>query len=136
MNSSIEHLSQAITPECAGIIWLTNKKLDYSMSGVYEFNYLLDGLLTKSIASSEQSPGPNLFIAQNFGNSFFLGHSIVTNLNELDVIKKHLTVVNSMIDENKTVLFYNDVEAFSAEEIQSNLSKKFNHIRFSELRLN
>jgi hypothetical protein len=45
MSLGIKHLSQNITPDTSGIIWLTDDPLDYKTPGVYEFNYLLDGML-------------------------------------------------------------------------------------------
>lgn len=137
MNSSIENLSQSITPDCAGIIWLTDKNLNYSTNRVYEFNYLLDGLLTKSITSGQDhNDAPNLFIAQNFGDSFFVGHSVIKSINDLSKIQKHLTVVNNMITEKKFVLIYNDCSDLNIEKIFDYLSNRFSSITFNRLTFN
>lgn len=133
---SIENLSQSIPPECAGIVWLTDKKLDFSMRGVYEFNYLLNGLLTKSIVNVDShNQDGHLFIAKNFGKSFFISHNIIEKLSELDRIQKHLTVVKNSINEQKVVLIYIDSEKCDNEQIKSSLSKLFKNINFDLLNL-
>ena len=53
MNTAIEHLSKHISSETSGILWLTDTVLDYKTPGVYEFNYLLDGILLKRITQNK-----------------------------------------------------------------------------------
>ena len=59
MSLGIKHLSQNITPDTSGIIWLTDDPLDYKTPGVYEFNYLLDGMLIKSITKNSNENHQN-----------------------------------------------------------------------------
>ena len=85
MKTGIEHLSHLVSPKTSGIIWLTDDFLGPSLVGLYELNYLLDGLLTKTLSSDQEKSESksNFFLAENFGNPFFVGHSVISNKDDL-----------------------------------------------------
>jgi hypothetical protein len=71
MTELINSLSQKISPNVAGIIWLTDKKITLETKGLYELNYLFNGLLIKSIINREDSNNKDFFfISTSFGKEF------------------------------------------------------------------
>jgi hypothetical protein len=137
VKSNIEFLSKMITPNCSGIIWLTDKELDFEMSGVYEFNYLLNGLLTKSIANEEETNEKgHLFLAENFGRPFFISHNVISDKNDLANVQKHLEVASPLFSETAEVFVFNKSNKASNKNIVKDLSKKFKNIQFENLEIN
>jgi hypothetical protein len=70
MSDLINNISPQISPESAGIIWVTDEKLSLSTPGLYEINYLFNGLIVKSIINRKDAAvaKDNYFISENFGN--------------------------------------------------------------------
>ena len=133
MESKIDFLSKTITPNCAGIIWLTQEEIDFTSPGVYEFNYLLNGLITKSISNNLRSG--HLFMAENFGRTFFIGHNIVKESSELENVYQHLNVVKNLIPQDSTVLIFNpeNKQTNKNQSLNKALAKKFENINFKYL---
>jgi hypothetical protein len=105
---SISNLSQTITTNSAGIIWLTDEDLNYDLKGVYEFNYLLDGLLLKTIENNDESnKNHNFFLTTNFGKSFFIGHIKITNKNDLNLINQHIKLAIPLLKNQNEICIYN-----------------------------
>ncbi|RLA61898.1 MAG: hypothetical protein DRQ89_10380 [Epsilonproteobacteria bacterium] len=70
MNKS---LTEAITPEYLGIIWVTKDQLLEKPEKFDQIDYLFNGLITKSMAQNS-SGKKGLFMGNSFGHPFFLAH--------------------------------------------------------------
>ena len=55
MKELINTISQLINPNTAGLISLTDENLTLETKGLYEINYLFNGLLIKSIMDKATS---------------------------------------------------------------------------------
>ncbi len=139
MNLDIKHLSGHITPTTAGIIWLTDKQLNFQSPGIYEFNYLLNGILLKTISQQkEEHKKParfNFFLAENFGNPFFIGHIIVEDKDDLKKINKHFEAANSFLKEGATIYIYNKSQNTANTNVLKELSKKYPQYEFENLNI-
>lgn len=136
MQSKIEILSKTISPNCYGIIWLTSDSLKFSDPGVYEFNYLLNGLVTKNIRNNTKDG--HLFMSESFGHPFFISHNVINESADIQKIHQHLNVASNLIGEGCTVLIYNQSGQHSEKkyDLEKSLAKKFQHVKFKNLTLN
>lgn len=128
-DSSIAYLSSAVTPNCSGIIWLTKDELNFMTPGVYEFNYLLNGQVTKSISNKSQNG--HLFMAQSFGRPFFVSHNLINSKNDFEKVYQHLNVASNILPDNTTVLIFNQTD----HNIEKQLSNKYQQVNFKYLNL-
>lgn len=83
MNKS---LSEAITPEYLGIIWVTPNSLHENPENFEQIDYFFNGLITRSMAQNPEDK-KGLFMGNSYGHSFFLAHFNENNPNfenELD----------------------------------------------------
>lgn len=131
----IEEFSQRINTDTVGILWLTDATLAYDSPGAYEINYLLDGVLTQSLAA--QTPGEeaaesssNFFLGKSFGMPFFVGHVVFKSKKDLDKILKALETAKPFIQENKQVYLLNNSEAASSQSILKDIQKKYSDVSF------
>lgn len=136
MDKRIPDLSQYITPETAGIIWFTDGPLKYSTPGVYEFNYLLDGLLVKSMEeNSEKINSSNYFLGDSFGLPFFIGHCVIEKKSDFDLIHNHFKLSESFIKENSTVYIYNKSQNTANINVLKELKSKYKMVEFKHLNI-
>lgn len=136
MDNSISILSQHITPTTAGIFWFTDTPLDYKSSGVYEFNYLLDGLVVKALEENvERNNKSNYFLGENFGNPFFIGHVVVENKSDFHTVYSHYQVAQSFIQENSTIYIYNKSKNTANINILKELKAKYPLVEFKNLNI-
>ena len=135
MDNPIEHLSRLITSETAGIIWLTDKVLDSELHGVYEFNYLTNGLLTKSIQSkSDKKENANFFISESFGQSFFLSHLVVEKTSDIQTMYKNMELAKPLISDTVSLVYvFNKSNNTKGTNILNELTKRYSGIRFEIL---
>ena len=131
----IKHLSQNISPDTCGIIWLTDDKLDYQSPGFYEFNYLLDGSIAKNINSLHSESQTSLFFGQNFGKSFFISHNIVKDKESLKQMYNVYKVANSALRENEKIYIFNRSKNTANVNILKELSKKYSQYQFENLNI-
>lgn len=127
-----------VSPSVSGIIWLTDKFLSPSLIGLYELNYLVNGLLTKSISSNEgeKNSKSNFFLAESFGNPFFVGHSVVENKKDLENMFKHIELGKPLFGEQKMHIFiYNRSKNTANYNVLKELSSKFKNITFENLNI-
>ena len=137
-NYEIEHLSHLVSPKTSGIIWLTDNYLGPGLVGIYELNYLLDGLLTKTLSSKyeERKSKSNFFLADNFGNPFFVGHSVIENKDDLNNMFKHIELIGPLFEKDAIEIFiYNRSKNTANYNVLKELSKKFKHISFKNLNI-
>ena len=136
MDKRIPDLSQFITPETSGIIWFTDEPLDYSSPGVYEFNYLLDGLLVRSLEeNTERTNKSNFFLGESFGIPFFIGHTVIKEKKDFQSIYDHFKISESFIKENSTIYIYNKSQNTANINVLKELKNKFNSIEFKHLNI-
>lgn len=138
MKSNIEYLSRSITPTCSGIIWLTDEHLNQSISGLYEFNYLLDGLLTKSLLDQierEEKQNNNFFFSSNFGKPFFIGHSVIKGSQDLKQIHENLKLALPLIPEDSEIFILNKSKNTANINIEKELTQKYKNIKFEHLNI-
>lgn len=138
----IDHLSHLVSPTTSGIIWLTDDNLSTTLPGVYELNYLMNGLLTKSIAVKEQKAesNSNFFLADNFGNPFFLGHTVVSSRDDLKNMHKHIELAKPLFNNNQNenqieVYIFNRSKNTANVNILKELSHKYREIKFENLNI-
>ena len=138
MSLGIKHLSQHITPETSGIIWLTDGDLDYQTPGVYEFNYLLDGMLIKTItknATNNESNKSNFFLGENFGTPLFIGHLKVTEKSDVKIMYDQMKIAISIIKENSTIYIFNRAKNTANINILKELTNKYKNYTFKNLNI-
>lgn len=134
----IEHLSHLVSPKTSGIIWLTDNFLGPGLAGIYELNYLLDGLLTKTLSSKyeEKKSKSNFFLADNFGNPFFVGHSVIETKSDLENMFKHIELIAPLFKEDSIEIFiYNRSKNTANYNVLKELTAKFKHISFKNLNI-
>jgi hypothetical protein len=134
----IDHLSHLVSPTTSGIIWLTDDDLNSKLPGVYELNYLMNGLLTKSIAAKAQQTesSSNFFLAENFGNPFFLGHSVVLSKEDLKNMHKHIELAKPLFNDiNIEIYIFNRSKNTANTNILKELSHKYRDIKFENLNI-
>jgi len=146
MNTGIDHISHLIKSNTAGIIWLTDDFLGPQLVGMYELNYLLNALVTKSISvqlDSHQSKS-NYFLGENFGNPFFVGHSVINSKDDLKNMYKHLELslplfqadtANEESQEDIEIFIYNRSKNTANFNVLKELSKKYSTITFHNLNI-
>lgn len=138
LKTGIEHLSHLVSPKTSGIIWLTDDYLGPNLVGIYELNYLLDGLLTKTLSTKhEEEPSKsNFFLAENFGNPFFVGHSVVNNKDDLKNMFKHIELGKPLFPNKQIEVFiYNRSKNTANYNVLKELSNKFKDIYFKNLNI-
>lgn len=136
----IDHLSHLVSPTTSGIIWLTDDTLNSNLAGVYELNYLMNGLLTKSIAAkdSQSKSSSNFFLAENFGNPFFLGHSVISTKEDLKNMHKHIELARPLFNGNEDaieVYIFNRSKNTANTNVLKELSHKYKDIKFENLNI-
>lgn len=136
MKLGIKHLSNNITAETVGIIWLTDEELSYNSPGVYEFNYLLNGTLIKALEKLDQSKqSVNYFLGENFGNPLFIGHAVIHNKDDIRNVYEHLKISTNFINENSQVYIYNRSQNTANLNVLKLLCEKYPNIIFENLNI-
>ncbi len=106
-NLNLEHFAKAITAQTGGIVWLTDEELSINSPGVFEFNYLLDGVILKSLNQKNQNRNQHFFLGENFGKAIFIGHTVFKNKDDLKKINDHFNIASSMLLENSSIFIFN-----------------------------
>lgn len=139
MRKSIEHLSKHISSDTSGILWLTDSTLNYDTPGVFEFNYLLDGILLKRIAQNEELPPEkrksNFFLGQNFGEPIFISHVLVEHKNDLKMSFNHLETAIPLIKNNKTIQIFNRSKNTANINVLKEFTQKYKDLNFEILNI-
>lgn len=139
MNTAIEHLSKHVSSDTGGIIWLTDCPLDFESPGVYEFNYLLDGILLKKIAENKDTEvankKSNFFLGQNFGRPFFISHVLIKDKKDIEIMYQHIEMANPILQENCIIHIFNRSKNTAHINILKELSHKFQKFSFQNLNI-
>lgn len=137
-SSLLVQLSNFISPHTAGILWLTDEPLNTKLNCVYEFNYLTNGLLTKSIQNKESmtKPNANFFVTKSFGNPFFLSHSVISEKEDIKNIYNHIEMAKPLVSEKvNEVYIFNRSSNTRNFNILKELTKRYDTIDFKTLNL-
>lgn len=136
MNLGIKHLSQNITANTAGILWLTDEQLDFKTPGIYEFNYLLNGVLIKSIEKIDlEKQSNNFFLGENFGNPLFVGHIVFKDKSDLNKLYDQLKISKDFIKEDSLIYIFNKSKNTANMNILKILNEKYKTIKFEILNI-
>jgi hypothetical protein len=141
MSNSIENLSRLITSDTSGVIWLTDTPLANDLDGVYEFNYLTNGLLTKSIQNQQSDKDSNnFFITENFGASFFLSHLLCGQSSDTKAdfkeVYNQIEMAKPIFKDNGRIIYvYNKSSKIDGIKLLKELSKRYSEIEFIQLTL-
>jgi hypothetical protein len=138
MNNGIEHLSHLVSPTTSGIVWLTDEYLTPSLVGLYELNYLVNGLLVKSISSnkSDIDVKSNFFLAENFGNPFFLAHSVIKEKKDRENMFNQIKLVTPLFDHQEMHIYiFNRSKNTANYNVLKELSTKHTDLTFENLNI-
>ena len=136
MNLGIKHLSSNITPNTAGILWLTDDDLNYQTPGVFEFNYLLNGVLIKSLDNKIQSRQKNhFFLGDNFGKPLFIGHAVIKMKDDIKNLYEHIKISENFLNENSQIYIFNKSQNTANLNVLKLLSEKYRNIHFEILNI-
>jgi len=133
----IEHLSQHINPETRGIVWLTDELLDFNSPGAYEINYLLNGILTKSLSDSnhQDKHTNNFYLGENFGNPFFVAHAVINEKDDLSQLDDTINLAKPFITDKTQVYILNRSKNTANINVLKELGKKYQNITFAHLNI-
>lgn len=137
MNLGIKHLSKSITPNTTGILWLTDEPLSFKTTGVYEFNYLLNGILIESLSESSDrnAPSQNFFLGENFESKLFIGHVVIKEKKDIQIMHQLIKLAESLIHERSQIFIFNRSKNTANVNILKELSQKYPAIIFENLNI-
>jgi hypothetical protein len=135
MSTGIKHLSQSITPETAGVLWLTDEELNFESPGVYEFNYLLDGMLLKKLSQDQEKSKSNFYLGENFGSTIFIGHTIVKDRADISQMYNQISLAQPMIKEQSTIFVFNKSKNTANINLLKELSSRYKSYNFENLNI-
>lgn len=140
MSLGIKHLSKSITTNTIGIVWLTDDNLDFSTPGVYEFNYLLDGVLLESLSENKNSDASprhqqNYFLGDNFDSKLFIGHVVIKDKKDIKKMYDVISLSSAMVSKDSQILIFNRSKNTANVNILKELSQKYPDILFENLNI-
>ena len=137
MNLGIKHLSKSITPNTTGILWLTDEPLSFKTPGVYEFNYLLNGILIESLSESanRDSPTQSFFLGENFESKIFIGHLVIEEKKNIQNMFALVDLAENLIHEHSQIFIFNRSKNTANVNILKELSQKYPDIVFENLNI-
>lgn len=139
MNLGIKHLSKSITPKTAGILWLTDEGLNFKTPGVYEFNYLLNGVIIESLTKAKENNLPqesqNFFLSDNFESKFFIAHLVIDQKQDIKKMFELLKLAKSLLSNEPQILIFNRSKNTANVNVLKELSQKSPDIIFENLNI-
>ena len=135
MALELNDLSQNIDLNTAGILWLTDDVLTHNTPGVYEFNYLLNGILIKSLSDSttKSEQKANFYLGESFGRPLFLGHVVIKDKQDFDKTYNHIEIASTLIQQNSQIFIFNRSKNTANINVLKNLSTRFKDFEFKNL---
>lgn len=115
-------LSQ-VTPLTKGLLWITNSPISVEKPFYKDVDYLLNGLLTATLKTSEAS-GSHVLISENFGHTFYV---IVGSEISDSEIKNYFELIKPQLAGESNILFIDECMSFAKiqklapEEIKSKI---------------
>lgn len=130
MTNTLYSITPLVKPQTSGIIWMTKNVLTRETLGVYEINYLLNGLLIQSLESGLSQQDKNLYFSENFGNHFFIGHINASAGSTLESIYNFFDMVKDQLENHSEILFLCEEQNKESVKIFETLEKKFHDYQF------
>lgn len=138
-DSGIERLSQLINPDTCGILWLTDDVLTYDSPGAYEINYLLNGILTKTLANEEgagaRERGATFFLGENFGKPFFVGHTLIEEKKDFQKVFKSMETASPFFAAGSQIYILNKSKNTANLNVLKELKNKYKDVNFEHLNI-
>jgi hypothetical protein len=112
-----------VTPLTKGLLWFTNGEINRQKPFYKDVDYLLNGLLTATL-NSTNSKGPHVLVGENFGNQFFV---IVGEIVEEKAIKNYFELIKPQLNGESDLLLidecnsFSTIRSFAPEEIKSKI---------------
>lgn len=101
MTDLYSKLQFQLTPNLAGLVWITNEELSERPNGFNELDYFFDGLLThfskNPLNDQSQRFNKTFFSTEAFGKAFSLTHLKVTD----EKIEKELDAIFNVLHVNQ-----------------------------------
>ena len=97
-----------VTPLTKGIIWLTSGSISAQKKFYKEIDYLLNGLLTATLAS--QPDFSHVLVSENFGQTFYVFAG--SNAQAKD-IESFLELIKSQLEAENNVLLIDEKDSFN-----------------------
>ena len=113
-------LTEVITPDYLGIIWVTKEKLNEKPKIYKEIDYLFDGLITRSLTKSSPTK-KSLYMGKSYGHPFFLAHFEENNSDFNKDMEETIKMVSKLKTNSKNILVISE--------------QKFNFKRFQNFHL-
>ncbi len=139
MNLGIKHLSENIQASTAGVLWLTDDFLSLKSQGLYEFNYLLNGVLIENLnITSEQKISQkkqSFFLGTNFENPFFIGHVVIEEKEGIGAMHNHLLLAQTILKQNSEIFIFNRSKNTAGVNLLKELTTKYPQIKFLNLNI-
>ncbi|TDJ07365.1 MAG: hypothetical protein E2O68_03675 [Deltaproteobacteria bacterium] len=96
-------LTEAITPDYLGIIWVTKDKLNRMPKLFKQIDYLFEGLLTRSMAQNIPKKKA-LYMGKSYGHPFFLAHFVENNPDFDRDMDETIKMVSKLNSSSKKIL--------------------------------
>ena len=139
MSLGIKHLSTSITINTSGILWLTDENLTFSTPGVYEFNYLLDGVLVEALSTNNEKDDhlsqQNYFLGDNFESKIFIGHLVIKDKKDIKKMNDVIEISKHLLHEKSQIFIFNRSKNTANVNILKELSQKYPDILFENLNI-
>jgi hypothetical protein len=123
-----------IGPDDLGIIWITSENYQDESNTLFELNYLMDGIISRS-CNFNQTKKVNLYMGQQFGHPYFLSHIICKDLNDLNQMDDIFKFIHPEA-ERKRILVLNQTDAVDEKKATHFLMKKFKGFDFQPFKAN
>ncbi len=96
-----------VTPLTKGIIWLTNGRVSAEKNFYKEIDYLLNGLLTATLAS--QPDLSHVLVSENFGQSLYV---FAGSNAEAKDIESFMELIKSQLEAENNLLLIDEKDSF------------------------
>ena len=118
---------------------MTDDFISLRSQGLYEFNYLLNGILIENLNSTVQkdkiTQKQNFFLGNNFENSFFIGHTVIEEKSNIKTIFGQLELAKNLIKDDSQIFIFNRSKNTAGVNILKTLMDKYQNIRFANLNI-
>lgn len=101
-------LSQ-ITPQTRGLLWFTSRPMSSELGHYKEVDYLLNGLLTSTLATSGSKPC-HVLVGENFGQLFYV---ITSDSMPETEIRSFFELIKPQMNEGTHLLLIDENQSFA-----------------------
>jgi len=128
-------LLEKVQEQTLAVLWVTKENLGQSADNFESLNYLLDGLLVRhcrEYKADEKALKKNLFMGQNFGKAFFVGHVKYDKGTFENDLVSFIQMIKPYSYEGSEIVFINEMPSKpeTKKKLMLYLNKKFGPINF------